>query len=108
MASRNNLISDTNTVQVPQVIVKIGKYEFGTYSKVNNYAKYPNYIQRLRVTKINGQVNTYELSLVYLITEYNDPNYFEKVFSSVSQDRKIYFTYGDCAQRILCIKMRKR
>lgn len=96
---RNNLISSTSLVQVPQVIVKIGDYEFGSYTKINNHAQYPNYVQSLSVVKINGQVNKYTLNLSYLMTEYNDPNYFEAVFSSVSSTRKIEFTYGDCAQK---------
>lgn len=95
----NSLISSTNLVQVPQIIVTIGDYTFGSYSKENGYGKYPNYVRDLNITKINGRVNTYTLTLAYLITEYNDPNFFEKVFSSVSKTRKIRFTYGDCAQK---------
>lgn len=97
--NRYNLISTTNLVQVPQVIVKIGNYEFGTFSKIGKYSQYPNYVQNLSVVKINGQINKYTLNLIYLITEYNDPNFFEAVFSSVSSTRKIFFTYGDCAQK---------
>lgn len=93
-----SLISTTSLVQTPTIIVKIGDYEFGKYTKINNYSKYPNYIDSLTVTKINGQVNTYSLVLIYPITEYNDPNYFEKVFSSVSTSRRIEFTYGDMSQ----------
>ena len=33
--------------------------------------------------------------LRYPITQDNDPNFFEKVFSSVSKTRKIIFSYGD-------------
>ena len=90
--NRYNLISTTNLVQVPQVIVKIGNYEFGTFSKIGKYSQYPNYVQNLSVVKINGQINKYTLNLIYLITEYNDPNFFEAVFSSVSSTRKIFFT----------------
>jgi hypothetical protein len=35
------------------------------------------------------------LSIEYPITQHDDPNFFEKVFSSVSRTRKIIFTYGD-------------
>jgi hypothetical protein len=45
--------------------------------------------------KINGQVNKYTLEIDYPITQFDDPNFFEKVFSSVSRTRKIIFTYGD-------------
>ena len=31
----------------------------------------------------------------YAITQFNDPNFMDKVLSSVSQTRKITFSYGD-------------
>jgi hypothetical protein len=58
---------------------------------------YPNYIQSLDITKINGQVNRYTLNITYPITDKDDPNFFEKVFSSVSGTREIIFSYGDTA-----------
>ena len=57
--------------------------------------QYPQYIKSLEVTKINGQVNKYNLTIEYPVTQFDDPNFFEKVFSSVSRSRKIIFTYGD-------------
>lgn len=63
------------------------------YTKFN--VQYPNYIQSLDITKINGQVNQYSLSISYPVTQIDDPNFFEKVFSSVSKTRKIVFSYGD-------------
>lgn len=94
-------------VSTPFIKVIIGDYTFGVFKhsedvkKDNNGAykihsfQYPNYVQSLKVVKINGKVNTYELTIKYPITESNDPNFFEKVFSSVSKSRKIVFTYGD-------------
>lgn len=94
----NNLISSSTYIQTPIIHVKIGDYTFGKYeSNKRGFAKYPNYIQSLSVTKINGQVNSYTLNLIYPINEYSDPNYFEKVFSSVSKTRKIEFSYGDAS-----------
>lgn len=102
-----DLISDEIRVQVPYVKVQIGDYTFGVFQKDSTTQRdsqgvyriqsiqYPNYIQSLRVEKINGQVNTYTLSLQYAITQTNDPNFFEKVFSSISDTRKIIFSYGD-------------
>lgn len=103
-----SLLSSTSRVEVPYIRVQIGEdYSFGAYSKqyLNEtteqgfYKKaniqYPNYIQSLTITKINGKVNQYELTLVYPITPADDPNFFEKVFSSVSTTRKIIFSYGD-------------
>lgn len=103
-----SLLSSQARIQVPWVRVTIGDYTFGifdekTKSWVKNQAgfyqpfsiQYPEYITSLEVTKINGQVNKYTLAIKYPITQYDDPNFFEKVFSSVSHSRKIIFTYGD-------------
>lgn len=102
-----SLLSATNRIEVPYIKVQIGKYTFGTYDKqyLNEtseqgfYKKaeitYPNYVQSLNITKINGRVNQYELNLTYPIKPGDDPNFFEKVFSSVKKTRKIIFTYGD-------------
>lgn len=106
-----DLLSDGIRVQVPFIKVVIGEepntYTFGIFQtssttkrdnqgvyKVQNI-QYPNYIQSLKVEKINGQVNTYTLSLKYPITQFNDPNFIDKVLSSVSNTRKITFSYGD-------------
>ena len=106
-----DLLSDGIRIQVPFCRVVFGsapnEYVFGVFQqstttkrdnqgvyKVQNI-QYPNYIQSLRVEKINGQVNTYTLSLKYAITQFNDPNFIDKVLSSVSNTRKITFSYGD-------------
>ena len=101
-----SLLSSQSRVEVPFIKVQIGNYTLGVYeesaSKLggrssNNVLnlKYPNYVKDLTITKINGQVNKYELTLEYTITEFNDPNFFEKMFSSVSKSRAIIFSYGD-------------
>lgn len=104
-----NLLSSTSRIEVPYIKVTIGDYTFGVYNKKTtrifdvqgtytiNKINYPNYIQSLNIKKINGSVNTYTLVFVYAITENVDPNFFEKVFSSVSSSRKIVFSYGDMA-----------
>ena len=74
---------------------KGAKDKNGFYSTYQ--VKYPDYIQSLTVTKINGQVNQYVLNITYPITQFDDPNFFEKVFSSISNTRKIIFSYGDAA-----------
>lgn len=102
------LLSSSARIQVPWVKVTIGDYTFGIFDdETKNWGKkqdgffgnfsiqYPEYIQSLEVIKINGQVNTYTLRINYPITQHDDPNFFEKVFSSVSRTRKIIFTYGD-------------
>lgn len=104
-----NLLSSQARIQVPWVKVTIGSYTFGIYSKVGRGNKdtegfyhaydvqYPNYIKNLRIVKINGQVNQYTLTIAYPVRMEDDPNFFEKVFSSVSSTRKIVFSYGDAA-----------
>lgn len=106
-----NLFGTLSRVEVPFVKVVIGDYTFGVYtssddkargkllnSRINrdaNGIQYPDYIQSLEVQKVNGTVNHYSLAISYPITPGDDPNFFEKVFSSVSATRKIVFSYGD-------------
>ncbi len=108
---RKSLLSSQTRIQVPWIKVTLGTYTFGIFdSKTKSkgakdkngfystyQVKYPDYIQSLTVTKINGQVNQYVLNIVYPITQFDDPNFFEKVFSSISSTRKIIFSYGDAA-----------
>ena len=102
-----NLLSNTSRVETPFIKVTIGDYTFGKFEKVStsgfdergaytiNKIKYPNYIQSLNIEKVNGVVNKYTLQMIYPVTEADDPNFFYKVFSSVSKTRKIIFSYGD-------------
>lgn len=108
LIKNRSLLSSQARIQVPWVKVTIGDYTFGIFDeKTKSWGKnqagffqpfsvqYPQYINQLEVTKINGQVNKYKLNINYPITQHDDPNFFEKVFSSVSRSRKIIFTYGD-------------
>jgi hypothetical protein len=103
-----NLLGFTTRVETPFIKVTIGDYTFGVFDKqdlkqgVDEFGifklqkiKYPNFIQSLDIVKINGKVNRYTLNISYQITQDNDPNFFEKVFSSVSTTRRIIFSYGD-------------
>lgn len=103
-----SLLSSAARIQVPWVKVTIGDYTFGVFDETTKSwgkdqagfyqpfsVQFPQYINQLEVQKINGQVNKYTLSINYPITQHDDPNFFEKVFSSVSGTRKIIFTYGD-------------
>ena len=107
---RRTLLSSQARIQVPWVKVTIGSYTFGVFTKSTRQEakndsgfykayniQYPNYVQGLTITKINGQVNQYSLSLVYPVRLEDDPNFFEKVLSSVSNTRKIVFSYGDAS-----------
>lgn len=106
-SNKISLLDSPTRLMTPFIKVTIGDYTFGVYQHskktekdsngvyVAHYFQYPNYIQSLQITKINGQVNQYSLVIKYPITQDSDPNFFEKIFSSVSQSRKIVFTYGD-------------
>lgn len=100
--ANTSLISYETKVESPFVIIKIGDYTFGHCAKPSNRAAlksfgvtYPNYVNGISIKKINGAVNTYTIKMTYAITEYDDPNMLEQVFSSVSQTRKITLSYGD-------------
>ena len=111
-----NLLSNTSRVETPFIKVTIGEYTFGVFDRkvskgtdsygnytINNI-KYPNYIQSLQIEKINGAVNKYTLVMSYPVTDADDPNFFYKVFSSVSQTRKIVFSYGDLSAPTYCYR----
>lgn len=102
MGNNLSLLSGMNLVETPYVKVTFGDYTFGVFSKtevkqdyVNYDVQYPNYIQSLQITKINGKVNQYTLNLSYPITANDDPNFFDKVFSSISKTRTMILSYGD-------------
>ena len=96
------LVSAHNSVEVPFIIVQIGKFTFGHCEKIYKNKlqtqfniTFPNLMESLNITKINGTINTYVLTMTYAITEQDDPNLLEKVFSSVSNTRTVTFKYGD-------------
>lgn len=105
---RKSLLSSQARIMAPWIRVTIGKYTFGVFDKRTKAEKkdnnefytvynvqYPSYIRSLSIVKINGQINQYTLNIDYPVKAEDDPNFFEKVFSSVSNTRKIVFSYGD-------------
>lgn len=102
-AESASLVSAQNRVESPFIIAKIGDYTFGNCDSSQDRQKlstimkvtYPNFMESLSIVKINGAINTYTLRMIYAITEVDDPNMLEKVFSSVSKSRKIVLSYGD-------------
>lgn len=96
-----NLLTFPTLVESPFIIVKIGDYTFGSATKSGNgnylNVTFPNYMDSLTVTKVNGQVNSYNLKMIYPIVAGEDPNKFEKIFSSVSDTRTLTISYGDWA-----------
>jgi hypothetical protein len=109
MANTRSLLSSQARIQAPWIKVQLGSYSFGVFDNKTKMKfdddtssfyqsfnlAYPNYIQSLNIVKINGQVNQYTLTIIYPVRVNDDPNFFEKVFSSVSSTRKIVFSYGD-------------
>lgn len=107
MAKASDLLSITSRVEVPFVVATIAGVEIGQFQQTKitkrdryNYQyvdrTYPNLVKSLNVVKnANGVVNNYTLSLVYAVTEKDDPNFIEKLISKAKTDRKILFSYGD-------------
>lgn len=103
--SNLDLLSTTNRVEAPFIIVKIGQYSFGGFNKGTVGTKstdgyyitdvYPNFVKGLTVQKVNGAVNQYTLSMTYAIKAGDDPNFLDKVLSTAQIGGDIIFTYGD-------------
>lgn len=121
----HNLLSSEARIQAPWIKVTFGdrnnvndtSYTFGIFDRqtknqiidANGFytvygIKYPSYIQKLNIVKINGQVNQYTLTMAYPVKHTDDPNFFEKIFSSISNNRKITFSYGDSSMPSYCYK----
>ena len=102
-AGSASLVSSQHRVETPFIIVKIGNYTFGNCSDMSKGQRlsssmkvtYPNFMDSLSITKVNGSLNTYSIRMVYAITELDDPNLIEKILSSVSNQREVTLTYGD-------------
>lgn len=97
-----SLLSYPSAVESPFIIVKIGNYTFGSYTKrgsiesqkANAIVDYPNYLQYLNVVKVDGTVNTYTIGMTYQIQNGADPNLLDRIFSSVGYGI-IKISYGD-------------
>ena len=111
MTNNLDLLSSLNRVEVPIINIKVGNYTFGKYTRESSpegtIIKYPNFIKSVYTKKINGTVNTYNIVMVYPITERDDPNFMEKVFSSISRTREMVLTYGDASAPLFLYKEEK-
>lgn len=112
----SRLLSTTTRVETPFIGVRIGEYTFGIWEKnvvgssnlqITSKIRYPNYVTSLSVIKVNGSINTYTLTMKYVIRYGDDPNLLEKVFSSVKDSREIYFSYGDLSAPAFIYKEEK-
>lgn len=94
-----NLLSTSTLVESPFVIMQVGDYTFGSYQEdhyVNGNIgiQFPNYITGLQVTKVNGSVNSYTISMTYQIQAGDNPNMIDEIFSTNGYNT-IYLSYGD-------------
>lgn len=92
------LLTYPSLVESPFISVSMGGYTFGAYDKKKRDEKnygvtYPNYIKSMTVTKINGALNTYTISMEYQISAGQDPNLIDKIISA--SHRNIEISYGD-------------
>lgn len=98
----NNLLTTPTLVESPFIWLTVGNYTFGSYSINGSYdsvnsnitVNYPNYMTGIKITKVNGQVNQYIITMVYQIRNGDDPNLLDKIFSSVGYG-KVHISYGD-------------
>ena len=99
----SSLLSYPSLVEAPFIIVEIGGYTFGNYQNDNGQLlgskiNYPNFMSKINIVKINGQVNTYNIRMIYQIAKGDDPNMLDAIFS-VNKDKygwqKIKISYGD-------------
>ena len=99
MGTKANLVSVPTLVEAPFIIANIGGVTFGSYSgkAVGSAVKvtYPNFMESLTITKVNGTVNTYSLNFTHQVRAGEDPNLLDKVFSKAVADRQIKLQYGD-------------
>lgn len=95
-----SLLSYPSLVEAPYINVNIGGFTFGKYNETRTQdaviINYPNFVTSLDVTKINGQVNMYTITMLYQIRVGDDPNFIDKILSSVGYG-KIKISYGDYA-----------
>lgn len=95
-----SLLSYPSLVEAPYINVTIGGYTFGKYNETRTQSaiiiNYPNFITGLEVTKVNGQVNMYTINMLYQIRLGDDPNFIDKILSSVGYG-VIKISYGDYA-----------
>lgn len=111
-----DLLSATSRVESPVVYLTVGDYVFGLYNKSTRtiidstgiskkvVTTYPNFMKSITVDKVNGAVNTYSIVMVYAIRNGDDPNLLDKIFSSISNNRKIKVTYGDATSAAFLYK----
>ena len=87
-------------ISTPFVKASFGGFDFGLTDKKNTFTNVlaSDFITSLNVKKYgSGAVNTYTLTLKYVITPESDPNFVDLIISRAT-DRKISFSYGDLSE----------
>ncbi len=70
--------------------IEVGDYFFGTLDKNAS----PNYISNLTVSKLNGRVNQYTITLIHQIAPGDNPNFVDELIGKNGYN-KIKIVYGD-------------
>ena len=80
-------------VEAPMIELDLGGYTIGSYK--GSTERYPNYLTSMEVTKVNGEINKYSITVVHQIRTGEDPNLIDRLLSTVRYN-EIEIRYGDC------------
>ena len=96
------LTSYPNFVEAPYIEISFNGIVIGGYGNTGD--KYPNYITSLSVQKINGKINTYNISIAYQVRAGEDPNFLDSLLSKVGYTNPLKIRYGDSSSPSLMFK----
>lgn len=89
----SKLTSFPSLVQAPYIDLSFNGIRIGGYGNIGD--KFPNYINSLSVSKINGKINKYTIGLNYQIRPGEDPNFIDALLSKVGYKNPLKIRYGD-------------
>lgn len=89
----SKLTSFPSLVQAPYIDLSFNGIRIGGYG--NRGDRFPNYINSLSVSKINGKINKYTIGLTYQIRPGEDPNFIDALISRVGYKNQLKIRYGD-------------
>lgn len=88
-----SLSSYPNLIQAPTIILDFNGHVIGGYGNLGD--KFPNYINSMSVSKINGRINNYTINLTYQVRPGEDPNMIDALLGSTGYTRPLKILYGD-------------
>ena len=91
--STQKLISYPTLVEAPSIELSFNGTVIGGYGNTGD--RYPNYITSMQVTKVNGRINTYSITLKYQIRPGEDPNFIDKLLGKTGYTNPLQIRYGD-------------